>query len=83
MSLRSGLPPRLVRRLWTSAEFTELKAYRARNTLNPDVWFSMAQMARYLLGTPLASFVPVDGFDESEAVRRQAEAADRDMDRRT
>lgn len=73
----------------SSKHFTELKAYRNRNTLNPDVWFSTARLcamqaaANGMESRPI-DFVPVN--DPTAEARREAKARaaeamlDRDAD---
>ena len=79
------IPDELMKRL-SSKWFTRLRAYRNRNTLNPDIWFSQARATAHLLALkgvemrPL-DFVPVNDPKADERREAEARAAEEQMDR--
>lgn len=71
----------------TSEEFNELRAYRRRNTLQPNVWRSVASLISYQIymasgiWTPPAEFIPTGQVDEAKRQRQREAAAEAALER--
>lgn len=65
-----------------SRHFTELKAYKRRNTLNWDTYYAAFQLARTVAHDPPEVFIPI-AVDESELRKHKAAQAEDQLDRRT
>ena len=82
LSAKSGLPPSLLQRLWTSKDFTLLKAFERLHTLDADGWLQAAQSTRAIVAQEYPrGFIPVKLLDEDERRRRRAQEAEEMLDR--
>lgn len=70
----------LLQQVIDSKHFTELMAFKRRNTLSPNTWFPAAQLARVVAHDPPERFVPIS-LDEDAIRERHAAAAESHMDR--
>ncbi len=73
-------PLRLLLQFFTSADITELMAYKRRNTFFPDVWFAAMQGAYTTAGYPPDKFLPTDDDGAADRRRRNTAAAEARMD---
>lgn len=71
----------LLQQIIDSRQFTELLAYKRRNTFAPDTWFAALQLARTIAHDPPEKFIPIRGDDDDEARQRRAAAAEQRLDR--
>jgi hypothetical protein len=66
----------------SSVWFTRLKAFRNRNTLNPDLWFSQHRLACAIVsGEVPANFIPLRDAMAEARKEANARAAEEMMDR--
>jgi hypothetical protein len=86
LSLKYGRPVRELQQQITSREFTELQAFIKRNTLSPDLWWSIATSTSVMVGSWTGeSFDPkimIPGQVDLDALNKKREQlAEKAMDR--
>lgn len=86
MSFRYGIPLWRLQKEISSEHFTELKAYRNRNTLDPDLWFSQARVAGHIAASAgvelsVRDFVPINDPHAEERRQAQMRRAEEMLDR--